>query len=235
MDLSAIFSMARDLWYVSNVDKYTDANLLKYANVVYHQLENKIVSDVNEDYFYEIWTTDLVAWQNEYTFEPSTATAQGMKKLERLEIKWSVDDDYFKEVNPWTTNNTWYATDELEVKLDKLNAFFQIRDSSIFIFPKPTENVNNGLRLTSIVNLVDLTVNDTEILIFPQHSELRQYHPIIAFWIVPFIFRIQGKPNDAQIAQNYYEIESQKMIKEIRERYIAPVEAKLPNSYYYTH
>lgn len=227
--------MARDLWYVSNTDKFTDANLLKYANIAYHQIENKVVSDVNEDYFYEIWTTDLVSWQNEYTFEPSSATAVWMKKLERMEVKWSTDDTYYKEVNPRTINNTWYSSDELKAKLTTQQAFFEIRDSSVFLFPSPVNNVNNWLRLISIVNLIDLTATDTESLIFPQHTELRLYHQIIAYWIVPFIFRIQWKPEEAQIAQNYYKLELQNMIKELRERYTAPVEGKLPNSYYLRH
>lgn len=51
-----------------------DATLLEFLNIGYHALENAIVNHVNEDYFYELFTTDTVADQNEYVLEESTPT-----------------------------------------------------------------------------------------------------------------------------------------------------------------
>jgi len=68
-----ITEYAREQANVSSAD-YTDAKLLKYVNRRYHEIENSIKKFVAVDYFYDVYTTNLVANQNEYSFETSSAT-----------------------------------------------------------------------------------------------------------------------------------------------------------------
>jgi len=54
-----IIDLSRNLTYKTS-DQVSDTNLIKYTNINYRQLVRKIINDVNEDFFYEEWTTDLV-------------------------------------------------------------------------------------------------------------------------------------------------------------------------------
>jgi len=54
----------------------SDADVLTYMNIVYHDLEEAIVAQVNEDYFYDYLTTDSVIDQSEYQLKTSTATVE---------------------------------------------------------------------------------------------------------------------------------------------------------------
>ena len=112
MDLSNIFDMSRELANVSESD-YSDAKLLKYANKRYHDIENKIKKYVAQDYFYDIYTVDTVADQNEYTFEVSASDEIGMLDVIRLEIKRATDDTYYSLLKPSALPSL--STDKLEI------------------------------------------------------------------------------------------------------------------------
>lgn len=76
MDAASIFTMAREL--AGNVSStnpsFTDANLLKYAQIARHEIENSIITNVDEDFFYRTFKVDTVANQSEYNFQTSTST-----------------------------------------------------------------------------------------------------------------------------------------------------------------
>ena len=145
-------------------------------------MENAIKKMVAQDYFFDIYTVDTVANQNEYSFETSTSTQVGMWDIIRLEIKRASTDTYYSLLKPSALDDR--TTDELEALTLKDDWFYEVKDSSVFIYPKPTVWVTNGLRMQSIINLIDLTATDTETLIFPRHSELRQYHYVMALWVM---------------------------------------------------
>jgi len=177
MQITDIFNYSREQANVSSTD-YTDAKLLKYANRRYHEIENAIKKYVAQDYFFDIYTVDTVANQNEYTFETSSATQVGMLDVIRLEIKRATTDTYYTLLKPGALDDN--TTDKIEDIQPKENGFYEVKDSSVFIYPTPLNTVTNGLKMQSIVNLIDLTATDAETLLFPRHTELRQYHYIIA-------------------------------------------------------
>ena len=44
----------------------SDSDMLEYVNNIYHDIENEIVQFDSEDYFYQTWYTNTVAYQNRY-------------------------------------------------------------------------------------------------------------------------------------------------------------------------
>jgi hypothetical protein len=49
----------------------SDSDFLIYLNIERNKLASTIKNDVKNDFFYEKFTTDIVANQNEYSFEKS--------------------------------------------------------------------------------------------------------------------------------------------------------------------
>lgn len=230
MDAASIFTMAREMaWDVSATNpKFTDAALLKYANLVRHEIENAIISRVDEDFFYRKFTVDTVANQSEYSFQTSTALQIGMKKILSCGIKYTSEDTYFKNIKPSNTVSKIDYIDNLAANQSYSDAFFTLKNSSLFIYPAPTEAVTNWLTVEAIVTLLDIAADSIESLIFP-NSELRDYHYIIALGIVPYIHRILKQYNDVQVAKNEYLQAIEKMITEVGERWDSITEWHSPS------
>lgn len=234
MDAASIFTMARELaGNVSSTDsRFTDANLLKYAQIARHEIENSIITNVDEDFFYRTFKVDTVANQSEYNFQTSTSTQIGMKKILSAGIKYTSNDIYYKPINPCPTNNFDKYIDELRANNNESQAFFTLKNSSIFLYPAPKEAVVNGLTVEAIVTLPDLTTTSTETDIFP-NSELRDYHYVIALGIVPYIHKILKQWTDMSIANSEYTKALQKMLTEVGERYNNVTEWVLPSGSQY--
>jgi hypothetical protein len=96
MDVSAIYTLARTLTATDST-QVSDANLQTFANIIYHDLENTIVSRVNSDFFYQEWTADTVIDQREYQIPVKSGTTAGCKKLLGVSVKYaSTDTEYTK-------------------------------------------------------------------------------------------------------------------------------------------
>jgi len=51
------------------VTNITDTQLYRFINISYHEIENAIVTNLNEDFFWNEMTFSLVANQAEYTLD----------------------------------------------------------------------------------------------------------------------------------------------------------------------
>ena len=71
----------------SGKSEISDDTLMMYLNIEYHKLANTIKNEVKNDFFYDKFTTDLKASQNEYSFEASGGTKVGIDKILSVEIK----------------------------------------------------------------------------------------------------------------------------------------------------
>ena len=73
----------------------------------------------------------------------------------------------------------------LGLSLDELNnmsesqTLFDIKDSSIFLYPTPKQTIENGIRGQAITSVRDLQLTDNEEAIFPGHSDLRDFYELI--------------------------------------------------------
>lgn len=50
---------------------------------------------------------------------------------------------------------------------------YQLKNGSIYIYPTPTEDITDGLKIEGFVNLPDVTVSSTEADIFGENTALR--------------------------------------------------------------
>ena len=140
MDVSAIYTLARTLTYTDST-QMPDATMAIFANVVYHDMENCIVSQVNEDFFYQEWLADTVIDQREYTFPVKASTTAGLKKLLGVSVKYKTTDTEYQKLRESKLANN---SDDLAYYQDGQSAtdpFFIIGDNSVFIYPDPKEVV----------------------------------------------------------------------------------------------
>lgn len=211
MIMEDIFEMAREQagWVTSA--QFPSASLLKYANVVYKEMQNKIIKNVNENYFYDILKTDTLAGQNEYTLRTADNNDVGMKKIISANIKWKDTDTYYSKLQHSSTAISLQAIDEQAASPDQ-EPFIQIKDGSVFIFPAPTESIVDGLMVEWLVSLIDLVVDWVENTIFPYNSELRDYHKVLAYGIVPYIYGKLKQTNEKISAKNEYLSELNTMV-----------------------
>lgn len=144
MNLAEVYTMSR-LNTGTNDQNMPDATLLTITNVTYRDLINIITSEVNEDFFYDEWTTSFVADQREYTFPVRTASVNGLKKVTGIGVKYATTDDYYKITTPDKFSNlvkdpTFYVENR-----PNTNPFFTVADKSVFIYPPPTTTIASGL------------------------------------------------------------------------------------------
>jgi hypothetical protein len=104
MLMEDIFEMARGQAGKVTAGQFPSVSLLKYANIVYKEIENALVRRVNENYFYDILKADTVEGQNEYTFKSTTGTVVGIKKIITANIKYHIGDTEYKKLEYGNTN-----------------------------------------------------------------------------------------------------------------------------------
>ena len=149
----------RDLVYS---DTNTTSNQIEpslvylWMNLAYHDLVEEIKNKVSADFFYDYWTTNTVAGQNEYDLAIADNDTIGIDKISQIGIKYTTTDTQFTQVvltdaSVWDKTPEWYETNQ-----SGSNPIYLIRDNSIFIYPTPTVSVTNGLRVHGIYTPIDL-------------------------------------------------------------------------------
>lgn len=205
---------------------------ITYVNWVYHDLENALIENIWDDFFYEYWKSDTVAGQTEYTLPTSSSTVIWFKKILSVEVKYATTDSDYVLLSNSKNSEYKQSLASLGTYLDKNAGIFDIKDSSLFIYPTPTNSVTDGIKIQAIVNLIDLTSSDAETLIFPWHTELRQRHKLIPLWIAEYIFKEKWLFDQAVSAKQSYENEKMNMVRSLK-RYRNAVEGKLPDTSFY--
>lgn len=232
-----ITAYIREQAHVSS-SNYSDSSLLKYANPVYHEIENVIVTEVDPDFFYSEFQTNLVSWTNEYTSQVNTATADWFKKISKVEVKWSDNDTYRSLLDDNAIQNFRYSEDYIKAQLPKSQWFWEYKRWNFFIYPTPTNNVTNGIKIYIVKSLKDLTTSSVEADIFPWQSILRQFHYLIALWTIPYVLRAKWlSRTDPSVvdARNEYQLKLKDMVKYLKNIYANPIECENPNWDFYKY
>lgn len=211
----------------TNVANYPIAQSNEDLNLVYQDLVDRIVSITKGDYFWDIWTSDSVSWQSEYLAEKLgiEPDALDIKKINKVFIKYSANQTYYTQAkyqNPWKLEE---HPDYYKDKQPKNCPFFYIQDESFFIYPAPTENVTDWIQIYVIHKPADIDNTTTE-----DNIEIpAQFHSIIATGLKVYIYQSQGKLNEAQVAQQEYELGIQNMVAFIKQRYNQPLKKTKDN------
>lgn len=225
MNVEWILNKSRRLAY-TNIWQYPNVEWLEDLNEIYQDLVTTITQEVNENYFYDIFKGDLVVWQNEYTFRTPTAGVVWMNKLKALYIKYDTDYKKARQISESTMEMTpeWY-----EINQSPENPLFRIADNSVFIYPTPTEAVVWGIKLSATTMPKDLLINDDESAI----KLHRQYHNVLVWGILPYIFQSKGMINEKNDALATYERLKRDLVRKLTDRDLSPLVTSLPDLSYY--
>jgi hypothetical protein len=181
---------------VANV---TDAQLYRAINISYHEIENAIVTNLNEDWFWNEIISSLMANQEEYTNDTLVVgNVSGTNKILAVSIDYTGNGNF--------TPATYTSSENIENK--RLNSseaspLYTIVDNSIIIFPKPKTAVTEGLKMRVVQNLVDLTSGTTESNIFNGKIHTNN-HYFIALGAFEHIYRQRQLENDAVNARRVF-------------------------------
>lgn len=230
MTISEVRNLARliALWS-NNTTQVSDSNALQFMNIVYHDMENRIVSKVREDFFFETWKADTVVSQSEYSLPTITWSNPGLKKILSVSVKYLSTDTFYKKLTREKFGTNDKTTDFLETETTTTNPFFRIADQSIFIYPTPTEAIVNGLMIEWIRELPDLLEADASSLTAIKIPT--NYHRVLAMGMVEYIYLMRQLREEATIARQRYEESISEMLFDLWDRYTSAERSKLPFTY----
>jgi hypothetical protein len=144
------------------VQNISDPQLYRYINISYHEIENAIVTNLDEDFFWNEITGSLVANQSEYTNDTLVVgNISGTNKVIDVALDYDGNGTYIT-ASPTSGDNLDRKRRE-SVKNDPL---YRIMDNSVEIFPTPLISRTNGLKMRVIQNLIDITPSTIESSIF---------------------------------------------------------------------
>ena len=161
MTPSQIIAEARKLTATDSAN-YTDAQGIIDFNIVYQDVISDVISELDEDYFWNQIKADTVANQNEYTIDDTeTSPNFRINHVNKVAIKYGANDSYTDatRINP---NDMERDEDFYETNQPKTSPIYYVADNSVFVFPKPTDAVTEGLKLTVILQPNDLTTSSAE-------------------------------------------------------------------------
>ena len=217
----------------------SDTLMLQFVNLAYHHAEERIRNEINEDYFYDYFTTSTIVDQNEYVLPAPWSNTVGILKAIGAGIKYTSSITEYQPIRPFGSGSL-YTTDELtQLNQSVSDPFYIIKDYSIFIYPSPTEfswvydndwnpiSVANWLRVHASVNLIDLIAGWSEATI----KIPRNYHEALALKAATYAYlnRSLGGTAIAQDTDVRAIRSLDMMIDNMKDRNLQPMEQDLPS------
>lgn len=190
MDVATIINLSRKqtntpAWQIA------DADYLTYLNVIYKDIFSRLAVN-SKRYTWQSYTTNVVAWQSEYIIPQPSDTQTWLKLILDCFYKHEWKD---KRIPIYEASiNTDYDINKNDLP------YWVLRDGSIFLYPTPTTNETNGLRLEWKYIPLDLTLSNTsdEIKLAPE------YHNILVKWLNSLVFWEKQVFDKQQLREGYY-------------------------------
>lgn len=138
MKPSEIIASARRQFGVDS-GNYPDATAVIDLNLVYDDFNADIVSETNEDWFWNSIVTDSVVGQSEYRIEEA-GTDDKISTVDEVFVKYGSSDQYQKarRIHPseLTKDRSYYESSQ-----SVLDPIYFVQDQSVFVFPVADEAV----------------------------------------------------------------------------------------------
>jgi hypothetical protein len=99
MDVSSLLALTHTFAGTTS-SQVSDVLVLSFLNLAYHEAEELIRNEVQEDYFYDYFTCDTKLNQSEYNFSTIAPDndSVGILKVLSVGIKYSNDDETYLPV-----------------------------------------------------------------------------------------------------------------------------------------
>lgn len=219
---------------IGGSDAVGQATCLRWLNKVKDRFWSGIVTAVGEDFRWQQWTTPSVVGQSEYPMLEVASDRNGMKKIESVYVAY--DNDTYEETGKLQyTKCTLVTRTSLEREWEwyeahqpATNPLYIIADASIFIAPLPTVAISTGIKLTGIRKIADYTITTEE----SDMGITAEYAYILVQWLLPYIYRFQGKINEANAETMEYERIETIALYNLGDRTTWPFYAKYPDEIY---
>lgn len=142
----------------SNSTSYPSTDAILDLNNRLAILYSRIQKEVDEGWFWNYATADLVSWQSEYTID--TLWSLKINEIDGVSVKYSSTDQYYTKLK----RKSYEALDyDMQAYEDYSGEpFYFIKDRSIFIYPTPDNSVTGWLKIFSIQQPADVTTSSTE-------------------------------------------------------------------------
>ena len=220
MNVTQIISKARRKakCTTSNV---TDLVALDYLNWVKDEFWAEVVQRLEEDYNWQEWTGNIVAWVSEYAFPDRTLISDKLKTVKSLSLAYDTADKYkngnlvFYKANPVdaeSLDKDWrYYLENRDIQVP----LFKIVDNSICIAPMPLVTVTDGMIITGAKELDDYELDTVEYDI----GFDKEYHDVLVDGLAEQLGIDKGLPIDdiAYLGQSY-KARMEKAIKQMASR-----------------
>lgn len=197
---------------------YTKA-LTKF-NEIYSEVYRMIVT-TQEDYFWTYWNTDLQEWAREYKVEREQTTYTDDQWVTHT-VPWIAK---VKKVVIWTDEENSYELPELsDLEESKWLKWWTLKDNHIFLNWTPDKDVENWLEIQWIqaINMIPSDANlaqvNVEDVIFPWHSDLKQFHNVLKDWLRAELWEHKQDFEKSDRAKARYEEWLEKMKRYISQR-----------------
>ena len=190
MDVSTIITLSRNQTWTS-ASQISDTDYLRYLNIIYNDIFSRL-SVNSKKYTWQSYTTDVIAWQQEYII-PQPSDTQTWLKL--------ILDCFYK--HEWKDKRIplYDASINIDYEINKnKKPYWVLRDGSIFIYPIPEEDIEWWLRLEWKYIPLDLELTSTQadIKLAPE------YHNILVKWLNHLVFGDKQVYDKQQLRESYY-------------------------------
>ncbi|GIW67879.1 MAG: hypothetical protein KatS3mg096_747 [Candidatus Parcubacteria bacterium] len=211
MILSQVFQKVRRLTNTTS-STLTDVRLLDLVNEVYLEIQ-RTLADNEIEVLGGIVKTDLIANQPNYQLPSDLLT------ILRVEVNYDDPTDNTKWIKASETDlaNLPYEWYNLLKSQPKSKPLYDLFSNTLWLFPQPTANQTQGLRLWYIVRQQDFTsVNDT------LHPVLDKYWDVLAMGTAQKYLEEIGHPL-SQRRFELYQLGLQKMVDDLKTEVIEPI------------
>lgn len=199
-----------------------------------NRLAKRIIQEVGENYFFQIWKRVAIADQEngEYPYPEADEDSAGADKITGLAIKnFSTDIDYTpcREVDIKNLDHdwSWYLVNQ-----PKSDPIYFIGDESVFVAPQfsaadltSQSDINKMIKMVGVAKLIDLATGATsDDIVIPSEQ-----HERIAIGMEQFIYKARKMKQEAFDAKTEFESELVSMIDELTNRNNSNMQATLPD------
>lgn len=230
---SALISTTRSQTH-SSTDVVTQTDAYNYLNFVINDFW-KFITDNNTGFDMYTWTYDAVAGTKDYTLpSPSANTTLltstfGIQQLTKIGIKYSSDDTYYKPVSLQYIEGLYNLPDYYATGALKTSPKCVASNTTLSVFPTPTETITNGLQLIGPRLHFPLSASTEDVegcILIPS-----QWHYVIIEWLKYRFYTNRGAEfvASANEAKQKYESEKMKAINQMLDRMQESSESFIPD------